>query len=343
MTLLDPDEMPAVLATMWPRTGRVEAGINDDDCAVLELEGKYLVVTTDFLNDDPIALQLGVGTHRDVGRLLVAASMADLLSTGARPEGLLIGAMFPRGSSEESFFDFIAGVREEAAHCEVQVIGGDTKLGQRLSLYGIAIGSVSSRRCLMLKNGGRPGDVLFVSGNLGSCNAAVLGLTQRMGDARLKQWFVEAITKPQLPLESALRLQTTGVAHSGADISDGLGADLEKLCRASEVGAVVRAADIPISGNARVVADLVGVPPWALSFGGGGDFQLLVSGPHQCAPAILNCGFKAIGYLTQDRELRLELEDGEVRELPILGHRDARGASFSAEIEALVRRAVGGV
>jgi thiamine-monophosphate kinase len=308
---------------------------------VIDFFGTYLVITTDFLNDRPIAVQMGLADYAVLGRLLVASNLADLVSTGAQPEGLLVGAMLPRGSQRQSFEQFIEGVDGAARRYGVRIVGGDTKLGERRCLYGVAFGSVARRANLMLKNGGCSGDALFVSGDLGSCNAAVLGLGLGLDDEALLAWFKQAITDPQLPINNALTLSSKGIAHAGADISDGLGADIEKLCRASTVGAVVDVQRIPIAPNAKRVAKALGVPPWALSFGGGGDYQLLVSGPRHLASAICNCGFVEIGYLTPALDLLIEVGEGQVRPMPTAGHRDARGRDFHAEIETLVRRAAG--
>jgi thiamine-monophosphate kinase len=341
MSILDPDEMPPWLATVWPPRNGVSAGINDDDCAVLELSGRHLVVTTDFLNASPIVVQLRLGEYFELGRLVVASNVADLISTGVRPEGLLIGAMLPRGTAREAFVQLIEGVAYEVERWSTTVVGGDTKLGDSLALYGTAFGSTESPQHLLLKCRAQPGDLLFVSGPIGSCNAAVLGLQSGVDQDRLSSWCREAITEPQLPLEAMVNIGSSGLAHAGFDLSDGLGADLEKLCVASGVGVVLRASAIPVAENAQIIAKALGVPSWALAFGGGGDFQIVISAPADSAGSIRASGFHEIGYLTSDRELCLELSNGERRPLPRLGHRDVRGGDFRSEVEELVRRAAG--
>jgi thiamine monophosphate kinase len=88
---LDPDDVVAWLGKLWPSSGHPEivAGVDEDDCAVLSLKEQLLVVTTDFLNASPIALQLGIGDLYDLGRLLVDVNLADLCGSGAKPAALL--------------------------------------------------------------------------------------------------------------------------------------------------------------------------------------------------------------------------------------------------------------
>src|SRR5687768_11989743 len=91
--VLDPDEMPARLATLFTsENGGIDvlAGVGMDDCAVLRWGNELLVLSTDYLNARPIALELGVGTLWDLGRLVVAANLSDLCGSGAQPVALLI-------------------------------------------------------------------------------------------------------------------------------------------------------------------------------------------------------------------------------------------------------------
>src|SRR5437867_728665 len=104
--VLDPDAMPPWLARRFAtrfNTESILAGVNDDDCAVIDWGKKLVVVTTDYLNARPIALELGVGDLRTLGRLAVAANLADLCGTGAAPRALLVAVTMPRDAREQDF------------------------------------------------------------------------------------------------------------------------------------------------------------------------------------------------------------------------------------------------
>src|ERR1035438_1175277 len=135
--LLDPDEMPPWIAGLWPhgrRPTKVLAGVNDDDCAVVKWDGRYLIATTDFLNANPIALELGVGSMWDLGRLVVASNLSDLCGSGALPVALLIGVTLPHGTTVTEFKSFMRGVKFETDRHGVPVVGGDSKLGKGRAL-----------------------------------------------------------------------------------------------------------------------------------------------------------------------------------------------------------------
>lgn len=104
--LLDPDAMPGVLATLFAtRHNRPDlvAGVNDDDCAVLRFARPLLVVTTDYVNANPISIEFGLGSVATIGRLAVAANLADLLGTGALPRCFLLSVVMPRDCETGTF------------------------------------------------------------------------------------------------------------------------------------------------------------------------------------------------------------------------------------------------
>lgn len=338
--LLDPDDTPNWTAALWQTLPPwVLAGVNQDDCAVLNLTDSLIVITTDFVNANPILSQIEIGGLWDIGRLAVAANLSDLCGSGAEPRALLIGVMLPRNSMAADFEQVMLGVQYEAARWGIPVVGGDTKLGRHTTIFGVAIGSAQSSQNLFLQNRAIPGDVIWVSGFIGSCTAAVLGLNRNdMSDDWLL-WAKSTILQPNLPVSQSRLLSQSLRGRGGTDISDGLGADLANLCRASGVGAIINAGTIPIEESATQIAEKMGVPPWALAFGIGGDFQFVVTTSPENPSEIESLGFVRIGEITEDPRLLLSFPGGRLAPLPIGGHRDAKPLSFTEEARALVEYA----
>ncbi|HEX04036.1 MAG TPA: hypothetical protein ENH10_02630, partial [Bacteroidetes bacterium] len=79
----NPGDAPEWLARVFSeqienqKTGLL-VGINEDDCAVLDLGGELLVITSDILNSWPICLEYGLGSQSTLGHLVVTASLSDL-------------------------------------------------------------------------------------------------------------------------------------------------------------------------------------------------------------------------------------------------------------------------
>jgi thiamine-monophosphate kinase len=101
------------------------------------------------------------------------------------------------------------------------------------------------------------------------------------------------------------------------DLSDGLGADLPKLCKASGVGAVVYADKLPISDDLRAAATLLGKDAVDLAAGGGEDFELLMAVSPDAVDRVIDAIEKAtgtpvteIGEITDGRSVDIVYSDG---------------------------------
>jgi thiamine-monophosphate kinase len=338
---LDPDEMPPWIAGLWPKRRRPRellAGVNDDDCAVVKWGGRYLVATTDFLNANPIALELKIGSMWDLGRLVVASNLSDLYGSGAVPVALLIGVTLPHGATQTEFKQFMRGVKLEADRQGVPVVGGDSKLGKSRALLGVAIGSAQSRRHLFLKNGARPGDIIWVSGNLGSVAAAVWGYRRADLPRRWKGWARKALLIPRLPRKASRGVSACCLGHGGTDISDGFGADLFELCRASAVGAVVEGEMIPTAPQVKRAASVADVPAWRFAFASGGDFQFIVTTGKTARKQMNRFGFHEVGEITASRARAQACQGVARRRYPSLakrlwsGRRSCRGRYYFAPL-----------
>lgn len=322
------------------RPDYIVAGINDDDCAVLRFGNQHLVITTDFLNSRPIATELGIGRLHDLGRLSVLANLADLCGSGAEPIAFLAATTMPRDASESDFKELCEGVFETTAKWNIPVIGGDTKLGTSLAVLGVAVGRAYSEKNLFLKNSALAGDQIWISGTLGSCNAAVVHLTDikehHAETPQLNEWARMAILHPDLPLHISREVSQRELGHGGIDISDGLGNDLHRLAQSSAVGMVIDACQIPFTDHTRLIAQRHGVAPWTFAFAAGGDMQFVVTADPRCSSEMERLGLFRIGEITES-PLRVLRVNGETLPLPSHGHRDGRRMTFSEEILQLVQ------
>ena len=339
-TTLDPDDMPNWLASLWPPQEFVTSlltAINDDDCAVMRWGSSLLVVTMDFFNSHPIVTELGIGSWDTVGRLVVAANLADLCGTGAKPVAMLIGITMPYGSRTQQFKQIMHGIRQETQRHRIPVIGGDTKLGRSFAIVGVAIGSARSSKNLFLKNGARPGDLVWASDCLGSCAAAAVGLKEGVKDQKWRAWAKRILSTPSVPIEKSLALSGLRLGRGGTDISDGLGASIHNLCDQSDTGAVIYADQIPVAPPVLRIAKKKGISPWAFSFASGGDFQFLATTSPRSEKKLRGLGFHLIGRMTRSRTRSIQIAHRGNHALPHIGHRDSRQLTFYEEILRLAR------
>ncbi|KRG69681.1 thiamine-phosphate kinase [Pseudoxanthomonas dokdonensis] len=250
-----------------------------DDAALLQLPAnRQLVVAMDTLN---------IGVHfprnttaADIGWKALAVNLSDLAAMGAEPAWCTLSLSLPEADGD--WLDgFLHGFTALARQHQIALVGGDTTRGP-LSVCVTVHGLVASGEALR-RDGARLGDDIWVSGSLGDAAAALALMLDedghlQDGDEALRQRLNRPT--PRVPLGRALR----GVAHAAIDVSDGLLADLQHICTASDVGARVQLAALPASD-----ALLRAVDPerrQQLQATGGDDYELLFSAPVSARQAI---------------------------------------------------------
>ena len=199
--LFDPDAAHDWLREQWGESSSVPwiiTGLGHDDCAVLQIDGVQ-VVTTDYLNANPIILEMGIGGNYELGRLLVASNLSDLCGSGAEPLALLLGITMEREATFREFATIMEGAAFEASRWGVTIVGGDSKLGASRALLATAIGRASAREELFTMDGACPEDELWVSGDIGSCAAAIVCLQDGSPNLPL-EWARRVLMVPDLPL-----------------------------------------------------------------------------------------------------------------------------------------------
>ena len=210
-------------------------GIGDDAAVLPVRAAEDLVLSVD-------AAVEGVHFRRSFGPLDVlaeratTAALSDLAAMGSTPRALLDSLVLPPAITEAELSAIGDGIARAAARARCPVLGGNLSAGAELALHTTVVGAVP-RGGALRRDGARPGDALFVAGELG---AAALGLALLLAAdagraiASDEEPFVEAWLRPRALIDSGLALR--GVASAALDLSDGLATDLRHLCTASGVG-----------------------------------------------------------------------------------------------------------
>jgi len=343
MASIDPDGkipwLSAEIGTSLRSPYNLIAGIGDDDCAVLDLaQDSILVATTDYVNANPIMLTLAIGSYFELGRYLVNTSLADLCGSGAIPVAVLTSIMWDRAKSEAEFEQLMLGARAAATAASAAIVGGDTKLSSRAAYCAMGIGTAETQSHLFLKARALPGDGVWVSGNIGSCAAAVYGWDQQVSNEEWLEWAREAMTNPTLPLGLAREASALAMGAAGTDLSDGLGSDLTGLCDTSRVGVEIAADAIPVDPHVTVLSARLGVPSYAFAFTVGGDLQFVLCAGERYSSHLDALGLVRIGTIHPDPTHRkLVGTTGALTELSAAGHRDVRAMTFRDEVGHLLQ------
>jgi len=218
-------------------------GVGDDAALLQASVGNVLAVSTDMLV---------CGTHflPDAAPLLLghkalAVNLSDLAAMGAAPRWATLAIALP-AADEAWLAQFSAGFFALADQHGVELVGGDTTRGP-LNLCVSIFGEVPAQQALR-RSGAQAGDDILVSGCLGDAALALAHLQGRiaLSDAELAA-CLPALHRPQPRV--ALGLALRGIASSAIDISDGLLADLGHVLEASQAGAEIEFAALPVSAT----------------------------------------------------------------------------------------------
>ena len=265
-----------------------------DDAAAVRAARRPLLFTTDSLIEG-IHFRRGWETWAGLGRRAFTVNASDVAAMGGVPRYALLALEIPGGTPVAEIDALVAGFAGAARRTGARLIGGNVAGGPHLAITVALVGEAPGR--VVTRGGARPGDVLFVTGNLGATGIAVRSLTAgRRG--RL----------PALPLRVRAGVLLARLAHAMIDVSDGLVQDVGHVCRASRVGAAIELAKLPVAPACRRALGARGA---LFAASAGEDYELAIAVPPRRLPALarlrrsLGCRLTEVGRVTEGSGVRL--------------------------------------
>ena len=306
-----------------------------DDAAVIRASGSApWVFTTDLLAEN-IHFSLTSTSLTDLGYKAGAANLSDVAAMGARPLYLLVNVAIPPRLTPKGVSHLYQGLSAVCRPHRVRIVGGDTSASQEGLFIAItAIGRVAGPRAV-LRQGARPGDILYVSGFIGE---SLAGLTLLGGgghpasetrlSSRHRSRLLRCHRRPEPRVALGVELGRHRLATSMIDLSDGLSADLPHVCEASGVGAQIEANSLPLSPSLKVFAKATAQSPVDMALRGGEDYELLFTSAASDHKKIHALGHRLRVRITEIGRImpssfgrRLHLGSGVLRPLQVTGYR----------------------
>ncbi|GAB6034416.1 thiamine-phosphate kinase [Galenea microaerophila] len=243
-----------------------EVGIGDDGALLNQHANCQLVVVTDTMVS---------GVHYpeqtsafDIGWKLLAVNLSDLAAMGAQPKGYSLAVTLP--AVDESWLrGFTDGLQALAREFHLPLIGGDTTRGAQTVLTLSALGEVPTGLGI-LRNGAQTGDLIAVSGVLGSGGLGLEWVLSSQQDQMASEEVLK-LNRPQPRVALGQALRQAGWIHSMIDISDGLVADIGHICKASACAAVIGLQQLPMSPAVKAYVEQQG---YQLPLAAGDDYEL---------------------------------------------------------------------
>ena len=255
------------------------AALGDDAAVFRSSAGKETVISADLLVED-IDFRRTTTPPFLLGHKALAVSLSDIAAMGARPLWSLISIGVPEDVWQTEFVNpFYDGLLELANHYGVQLIGGDTsRTNESIVIDSVVVGECATGKAVM-RSGATPGDQIFVTGSLGAA-AAGLRLIERGAhladeDSQKLDHVLIRQLRPEPRVGWGIVLGEERLATSMIDLSDGLSSDLNHLCEASGVGALIDSSLLPIHNRVVELCGRRALDPLQLALHGGEDFELL--------------------------------------------------------------------
>jgi thiamine-monophosphate kinase len=331
-----------------PPPDSVLIGIGDDAAVAVPERGALEVITTDALVEG-VHFDRRFSSAADVGFKAIAVNASDIAAMGGRPRLALLSLILPPELPASAVEELVDGVLEMTAMCRAVLVGGNiARSPGPLVVDVVMTGSVKPRKVLT-RSGGRPGDVLYVTGAIGAAAAGLGWLRSRAGagapglEGEIASagvaWTgtagqaspassdamgdcVARHRRPEPRLRVGALLGRNRAASACIDLSDGLADAVHRIAEASGTGATIDAAALPVHAAAREWFTATAHDPVLAGITGGDDYELLFAVPARARGRFRSVVADArgltmtrIGELTADRAVHL-MRDGRAEPLP---------------------------
>lgn len=256
-----------------------------DDAAIINPDGKKVVVTTDVLAEG-VHFNLGYVPLKHLGYKAVVVNLSDIAAMNATPTQILVSLAVSNRFPVEALDEIYEGIELACQKYGVDLVGGDTTSSTSGLVMSItAIGLEHSDKIVSRKNA-KPNDLLVVSGDLGGAylglqilereHAVFLANPNMQPEMEGYDYILERQLKPEARTDVKKILEELEVLPTSMiDISDGLASEILHLSDQSQVGFRLYEEKIPMDTMTITTSEEFNLNPVMCALSGGEDYELL--------------------------------------------------------------------
>ena len=284
-----------------------------DDAAVIDAGEKVMLVSTDLLVEG-IHFDMTYTPLRHLGYKAAVVNISDIAAMNGIPKQMTVSMAISSRFTVEALEEIYQGILMACDRYKVDLVGGDTTSSLKGLMISVTIIGEALRDEVVYRGGANPGDLICVSGDLGSAYMGLLVLEREKKVYQVNPDMQPELTgheyqvgrqlKPEARTDIRNLLQGIGVKPTSMiDISDGLSSEILHICRQSGTGCKIYEARIPIDEDTRKLAMDYKIIPSVTALSGGEDYELLFTVRQTDYEKIKDVeGIALIGHITHASE-----------------------------------------
>ena len=255
-----------------------------DDAAVLNLENKQTLISTDLLVEG-VHFDLAYMPLKHLGYKSIMVNLSDIYAMNGTATQVTVSIAVSNRFPVEALEELYAGIQLASKMYNVDVVGGDTTSSTSGLFISVTAIGVAEKEDVVYRSGAKPNDLLVVTGDLG---AAYMGLQvlerekevfkanpNAQPDLDQYTYLIERQLKPEARKDIPKLLKDLEVRPTSMiDISDGLSSEIIHLCKSSKTGANLFEEKIPLDPAVISVCEEFEIDSTMIALSGGEDYEL---------------------------------------------------------------------
>jgi thiamine-monophosphate kinase len=303
------DRLTSKIQIVHPQTVK---GVGDD-AAVINIKEKLLLLSTDLLIEG-IHFDLTYTPLKHLGYKAVVVNVSDIAAMNGVAKQITVSIAVSSRFTVEALEELYEGIRLACERYQVDLVGGDTSSAMAGMAISVTVTGEGVANEITYRNGAKPGDLLCVSGDLGSAYIGLLALEREkkvfqanpsvQPDLGGFDYQVGRQLRPEARTDIVRLLKGSGIKPTAMiDISDGLASEILHLCKQSGTGCKLFEEKIPIEPGTRQLAVDFNIIPSVAALSGGEDYELLFTASQSDYDMIKELAeITIIGHMTEAGE-----------------------------------------
>lgn len=256
-----------------------------DDGAVINPDGKKVVITTDVLAEG-VHFNLGYVPLKHLGYKAVVVNLSDIAAMNATPTQILVSLAMSNRFPVEALEEIYEGIALACKHYKVDLVGGDTTSSTSGLVMSITAIGLEDGENIVKRSGAKANDLLVVTGDLGGAytglqilereHSVYLANPDMQPEMEGYDYILERQLKPEARTDIKKTLKELDIQPTSMiDVSDGLSSEILHLSDQSKVGFHLYEEKVPMDSLTISTAEELNLNPIMCALSGGEDYELL--------------------------------------------------------------------